>query len=118
MATAHVVDWSNIEAVWARLADESECDWAVFGQPFANRIVGKCVIHIGDGLITSSLACEAVLSLTGMNPRIAFRSFVVGETRVALFRDPDQPEGDSEWLDVVALLAEQLMKIGQGVSPS
>ena len=118
LATANVVDWSDLEVFWTGLADRSGCDWAVFGQPFANRTVGRCVIGIGEGLVTSTLACESVLEATGMDPRNAFRSFPVGETRVALFRDPANPEDDHAWLDAVSLLAEYLVKTGVEGSPS
>lgn len=114
-ATADILDWPDVERFWAQLADESGCDWAVFGQPFANRTVGRCVIGIADGVVTSNLACESVLEATRIDPRKIGRSFSVGESRIALFRDTAQPEGDSEWLDVVSLLAEHLMKAGPRV---
>lgn len=114
-ATVGVVDWSDLEVFWVGLVDRSGCDWAVFGQPFANRTVGQCVIGIADGVVTSNLACESVFGATGIDPRKTFRSYSVGESRIALFRDPAQSEGDSEWLDVVSLLAEHLMKAGPRV---
>jgi hypothetical protein len=113
LATVRAVDWSNLESWWAGLAEQSGCDWGVLGQPFANRTVGKCVVHIGDGLVTTVGACESVFSATGIDPRTAFRSFVVGETRVALFRDPNQAEDEPSWLETVSLLAERIMEVNQ-----
>jgi hypothetical protein len=109
-ATAGVVDWSSLERFWVGLVDQTGCDWADFGQPFANRTVGNCVVGVADGLVISTLACESVFGATGVDPREAFRSYPVGESRVALFRDPAQGQDDSAWSDTVALLAGYLVK--------
>jgi hypothetical protein len=109
-ATVGVVDWSSLEHYWASLADQSGCDWADFGQPSANRTVGNCVVGVADGLVVSTLACESVFGATGVDPREAFRSYPVGESRVALFRDPAHGQDDSAWSDTVALLAGYLVK--------
>lgn len=116
-ATAGVVDWSSLERFWVGLVDQSGCDWAVFGQPFANRTVGKCVIGIGDALVTSTSACDSVFGETGVDPRETFRSFAVGESRVALFRDLARDLDDPAWPDAVSLLAKYLIKFGHPSDP-
>ncbi len=113
-ATVGVLGWTDLINFWLGLADQSGCDWAVFGEPLGSRKIGRCTVGYGDGLVTSAAACEAVFEVTGLDPREVFRSVPVGKTRVALFRDLAKGTDDPTWSDTISLLAEYVMKRPSG----